>query len=125
LGFGIKTIWPYLTATDYATLDTILTSYLKRALCIHSSSQNRLLYSLLDIDSFVGTLQSKFNLPYTAAFGSYLYEREMKFLSIAPDFQYVVDTVFWRKFRKRVILFNNLLKTVFMVFIYIPLNILF
>ena len=62
-------------------------------MCIHKSSRNRLVHHILEVDSFVGHLQAKYNLPYTGSFGSLLYEREQKAIMLSPDFIYVHDTL--------------------------------
>jgi Reverse transcriptase (RNA-dependent DNA polymerase)/Endonuclease-reverse transcriptase len=76
--FGLSVVWPHLTITDIRKLNMVYDSYLKRMMCIHKSSKNRIVHHVLNVDSFVGHLQVQFNLPYTGAFGAFLEERERK-----------------------------------------------
>jgi hypothetical protein len=42
--------------------------------------------SKVEVDSFVGHLQAKYNLPYTGSFGNLLYDRGQKAIMLSPDF---------------------------------------
>jgi hypothetical protein len=49
-----------------------------RMLSVHKSSKNRIIHFILAAGSFVEYLHSTFDLPYTAAFGALLQERETR-----------------------------------------------
>jgi hypothetical protein len=91
--YGITVIWPYLSDSDIRSLNMVFDMYLKRLMSVHKSTKNRLIHHILEVDSFVGHLQAKFNLPYTGNFGKMLYEREQKSVMLSPDFLYVCDTL--------------------------------
>jgi hypothetical protein len=93
LAYGISVIWPYLNEANLRSLNMVFDMYLKRMLCVHKSSKNRLIHHMLEVDSFVGHIQAKYNLPYTGSFGCLLYEREQKSIMLSPDFIYVHDTL--------------------------------
>jgi Reverse transcriptase (RNA-dependent DNA polymerase) len=91
--FGIAVAWPYLTLTDLRQLNMVFDSYLKRMLSVHKSSKNRIIHFILAAGSFVEYLHSTFNLPYTAAFGALLQERDEKQKCLPENLEQVLHTI--------------------------------
>jgi len=89
--YGISVIWPYLTTNDIIALNRVFDMYLKRMLCIHKSSQNRLVHHFLGVNTFVEYLQVKLNLPFTGNFGKLTESTRMKGLLLTPDFLYACE----------------------------------
>jgi Reverse transcriptase (RNA-dependent DNA polymerase) len=84
--YGIEIIWPFLKKSDFNILETVKSSYLKRALSLSKYTHNRLVYKLADTDFFVSELQIKFNLIQTDSFKEFISECKAKALDIHPLF---------------------------------------
>ena len=81
-------------------LDKVKPAFLKRALGLHVSCRNRLVYLLADTPLFVEDLKTRFNLPATTAYDEFIKNWEIKMASIDPEFFMVgamKDDHTWKK----------------------------
>lgn len=73
--YGIQIVWPYLSLTDFANLESVKANFLKRALCLSKFTKSRLVYELTGENFFVQELQTQFNLPITPVFKTFIKRR--------------------------------------------------
>ena len=86
VSYGIEVIWPHLTKANMAQLDRVKAAFLKRALGVHRTSRNRLVYLISEAPLFVEDLLRRFNLPRTAAYEEHILEWEEKMADVDTDF---------------------------------------
>jgi len=84
--YGISVIWSYLSLKNLAELDKVLSSYLKRVLGVSTCTRNRLVYQMAGCSTFVEYIKSKFSLPVTSAYESFIAELEEKYATIDHKF---------------------------------------
>jgi len=82
--YGIEVIWNDLKVHDMVALEKVKSTYLKRVLCLHTSSKNRLTYLLSSADLFMEELRKRFSLPETTAYRDFIVQQELKFSEIDP-----------------------------------------
>jgi hypothetical protein len=84
--YGIEITWPYLKISDLQTLETIKTTYLKRALSLSKYTKNRFIYKMVNTGLFVTELKIKYNLPNTLHYDEFLIQCQTKADNIDPEF---------------------------------------
>jgi hypothetical protein len=84
--YGVPLIWEQLTSSQLARLDRVKPAFLKRALGLHASTKNRLVYLLCDTPLFVEDLRKRFRLTDTAAYCQFINQYEVKMAEVDPDF---------------------------------------
>ena len=84
--YGIQVIWEHLSSVQLEKLDRVKPAFLKRALGLHCSALNRLVYLLCDTPLFVEDLKRRFNLPNTPAYSEFILLWHRKMAEIDPDF---------------------------------------
>ena len=84
--YGIEVIWEFLSATQLEQLDRVKPAFLKRAMGLHCTARNRLVYLLGDTPLFVEDLRRRFSLPVTPAFSEFISVWERKMAEVDPEF---------------------------------------
>ena len=84
--YGIQVTWEHLSSAQLEKLDRIKPAFLKRALGLHCSALNRLVYLLCDTPLFIEDLKRRYNLPTTRAYLEFINSWHMKMAEIDPDF---------------------------------------
>ena len=84
--YGIEVIWRDMTAKNFDQLNRVKASFLKLALGLHRTAQNRLVYLLSGTPLLSEDLRQRFGLPETTAFLEHLRSWERKFAEIDVEF---------------------------------------
>lgn len=84
--YGIERVWKHLSLQNLVTLDRAKSFFLKRVLCLHRSTKNRLVYLLADSTNLVDDICLRFALPETPAYKEFTQLRDAKRASIEPEF---------------------------------------
>jgi hypothetical protein len=84
--YAIQIVWPYLSLQNLLKLESVKSSFLKRALCMSQKSRSRLAYALADTIFFVEEIFEKFDLPETQNYKDFLELQYSKLASIDEDF---------------------------------------
>jgi hypothetical protein len=84
--YGIESIWPYLKKSDFYTLETVKSRYLKKALGLSKYTKSRYTYKLANTDFFVRDLRDRFSLQSTAEYEKFLHNKNISLTEINPQF---------------------------------------
>jgi hypothetical protein len=85
--YGIQIIWPKLKLSDLQKLESVKSTYLKRAMSLSKFTRNRLVYLLANCKSFfVSELKDKFKLPDTPAYLEFIRIKNENLCDINPEF---------------------------------------
>jgi len=86
ISYGLQVIWSHLAPANFTEIEKIKATYLKRCLCLHKSTRNRILYPLCNTGSFVEELRYLFQLRETHAFEEFVTQFYEKQVEINPEF---------------------------------------
>ena len=84
--YGVQLIWKHLSEKNLGDLDRVKSTFLKRALGVHSNSRNRLVYLLSDTPLFMEDLRRSLRLEETPAYKDFIVTQENKMADIDPAF---------------------------------------
>jgi hypothetical protein len=84
--YGVQVFWDYLKVSDFAILDSVLFTYLKRVLGVSPFTRSRLILLLTGVKLTTECLTQMFKLTQTPNAVSYLGVMERKLDSIDPAF---------------------------------------
>jgi hypothetical protein len=86
LTYGIELIWEHLKKRDLEQIERVKATFLKRALCVDKTTQNRLVYELGKEPFLIEELRVEKHLPATISYNDSLAERVRKREEIPLEF---------------------------------------
>lgn len=84
--FGIRVVWERLTCRDLRELDRAKPAFLKRVLGVHGGTKNRLVYLLVEANTFIEDLVQTYGLRHTPAYDEFLRAHREKIDEVDPAF---------------------------------------